>query len=133
VQAGLIEYEVVIQGEVLEKKLYSITPQGKAKLKKWILEDEPPLQQSKDIFKLRIYFAEHLSKEQLLEKLQSRQRRCNNLLKRYHTKITEYQGMAVPPEKLGDYVLLKGAITQLEAQLAWLGESIDYIKSIPQS
>lgn len=132
VQAGLIEYEVVIQGEVLEKKLYSITLQGKAELKKWILEDDPPLPQSKDIFKLRMYFAEHLSKEQLLEKLQKRQKICNNLLKRYQAKVDEYQDMPVPHEKLGDYILLKGAIAQLEAQLAWLGESMDYMSSIPQ-
>jgi DNA-binding PadR family transcriptional regulator len=129
VQSGLIEYEVVIQGEVLEKKLYSITAQGRAELKRWMLEDDPSLPQSKDIFKLRMYFAEHLSKEQLLEKLLSRQKKCNNLLKRYQAKFKEYQGMPVTPEKLGDYLLLKGAIAQLEAQLVWLGESIDYINS----
>ncbi len=133
VQAGLIEYEVVIQGEVLEKKLYSITSQGKAELKKWIMEDEPPLSQSKDIFKLRIYFAEHLSTEQLLEKLKSRQKRCNSLLIRYKTKKNNYQDIPIPPEKLGDYILLKGAMMQLKAQLAWLDESINYIISISQS
>lgn len=133
VQAGLIEYEVVIQGKVLEKKVYSITPQGKAMLKRWILEDEPPLSQSKNIFKLRIYFAEHLSKEQLLEKLKKQQQRCDKLLKRYHIKISDYQDKPVPNEKLGDYILLKGAMAQLEAQLVWLDESINYIKSIPQS
>ncbi|SDF47712.1 PadR family transcriptional regulator [Sporomusa acidovorans] len=130
VQAGLIEYEVVIQGEILEKKLYSITPEGKTTLKKWILEDDPVLPQSKDIFKLRIYFAEHLNKEQLLGKLTKRQQKCTNLLKRYQIKFNDYQNIPVPPIKLGDYILLKGAMAQLEAQLVWLDESIDYINSI---
>ncbi len=130
VQAGLIEYQVVIQGEVLEKKLYSITPQGQAELKSWLLEEEPPLPQSKDIFKLRIYFAEHLTQEQLLDKLRQREKKCAALLARYHAKIAEYPETALPPEKLGDYILLKGATRQLEAQLAWLKESMDYIAAV---
>ena len=124
VQAGLIQYEIVIQGEVLEKKLYSITEKGKEELQLWISEDEPPLPQNKDIFKLRIYFAEHLSKEQLLKKLMRRQEKCENLLKRYRTKINEYQGISVAPEKLGDFILLKGAISHLESHISWIHESI---------
>lgn len=129
VQAGLIEYEVVIQGEVLEKKLYSITQEGKAALMKWLLEEEPPLPQSKDIFKLRVYFAEHLSKEELLAKLTDRRQKCTDLLNRYQCKIEDYRDTPVPPRKLGDYILLKGAMAQLKAQLAWLEESIDYINT----
>lgn len=129
VQAGLIQYEVLIQGEVLEKKLYSITEKGKKALEKWISEDEPPLPQSKDIFKLRIYFAEHLNKEQLLEKFKNRQIRCKNLLERYKIKISEYQDLEyIVPEKLGDFLLLKNAIKQLEAQISWIDESIIYIQ-----
>ncbi len=128
VQAGLIHYETIIQGEVLEKKLYSITKNGKEELEKWILEDEPPLPQSKDIFKLRIYFAEHLGKEQLLKKFENRKEKCQNLLKRYNTKINEYQDLQhISPEKLGDFILLKGAIKYLESQVSWIDESIIYI------
>lgn len=129
VQAGLIQYEIVIQGEVLEKKLYSITEKGIEELRLWVSEDEPPLPQSKDIFKLRIYFAEHLSKEQLLQKLIRRQEKCKNLLERYRTKIHEYQGISILPEKLGDFILLKGAISHLEAHIAWIHESIIDIKT----
>ena len=129
VAAGLIRYEVVIQGEVLEKKLYSITPQGKEALKKWILEDEPPIPQSKDIFKLRLYFLEHLNQEEIEEKMKNRQKKCRNLIDRYKAKLNEYQNEPIPPEKLGDYLLLKGALAQLEAQSTWLTESIDYIQT----
>jgi DNA-binding PadR family transcriptional regulator len=128
VQAGLIQYEIVIQGEVLEKKLYSITKEGKEELKKWILKDEPPLPQSKDIFKLRIYFAEQLSKEQLLKKFENRQEKCQDLLRRYRTKINEYHDLEdIPPPNLGDFILLKGAIKYLESQVSWIDESITYI------
>lgn len=128
VQAGLIQYETIIQGEVLEKKLYSITKNGKEELEKWILEDEPPLPQSKDIFKLRIYFAEHLDKEQLLRKFKNRQDKCQNLLDRYNKKINDYHDLQhISPEKLGDFILLKGAIKHLESQISWIDESILYI------
>ncbi|VBB07263.1 transcription regulator padr n-terminal [Lucifera butyrica] len=127
VQAGLIQYKVVIQGEVLEKKLYSITQKGKEVLKQWVLEEEPPLPQNKDIFKLRIYFAEHLSNEELLRKFKDRQEECNHLLKRYRKKVAEYQDVQIPPEKLGDFILLKGAIRQLESQITWIDESLTYI------
>ncbi|MBP2656445.1 MAG: putative transcriptional regulator [Firmicutes bacterium] len=128
VQAGFIQYETVIQGKLLEKKLYSITGKGKEELKKWLLEDEPQLSQSKDIFKMRVYFAEHLSKEQLLIKFKARQEKCQNLLQRYRTKINEYQDLEhISPENFGDFILLKGAIKQLEAQISWLDESINYI------
>jgi DNA-binding PadR family transcriptional regulator len=128
VQDGFIQYETVIQGKLLEKKLYSITNKGKEELKKWLLEDEPQLSQSKDIFKMRVYFAEHLSKEQLLIKFKTRQEKCQDLLQRYRTKINEYQNLdPIPPENFGDFILLKGAIKQLEAQISWLDESIIYI------
>ena len=131
VQARLIEYEVVIQGEVLEKKLYSITAEGKEVLKKWMLEEDPALPQSKDVFKLRIYLAEQLTKEQLLDKLLKRQQQCVNLLNRYQSKFKDYTDLPVPPVQLGDYILLKGAMAQLEAQLGWLEESINYIETLP--
>jgi len=127
VHAELLEYETIIQGELLEKKLYSITNKGQKALEQWILEDEPPIPQSKDIFKLRIYFAEHLNKEQLMVKLLSRQKKCTNLLKRYLEKINEYQTKPISRENMGDYILLKGAIASLTAQTSWLDESIDYI------
>ncbi len=130
VQAELIQYEVLVQGEVLEKKLYSITEKGKEVLEKWITEDEPPLSQNKDIFKLRIYFAEHLNKEQLLKKFKNRQVRCKTLLERYKIKISEYQDSEnIASERLGDFLLLKNAIKQLEAQISWIDESIVYIQA----
>lgn len=130
VQDELIQYEVIVQGEFLEKKVYSITKKGKSTLLKWLSEEEPPIPQSKDIFKLRIYFAEHLDKENLLQKLETRRQMCENLLERYQVKSLEYQNLEhIASTQLGDFLLLKGAIIQLKAQLSWLDESIHYIQS----
>jgi uncharacterized hydantoinase/oxoprolinase family protein len=52
-----------------------------------------------------------------------------NLLERYKIKISEYQDLEyIVPEKLGDFLLLKNAIKQLEAQISWIDESIIYIQ-----
>jgi len=129
VDAGLIEYETVIQGEVLEKKVYSITEQGKKKLQQWMLEEEPPVSQSKDIFKLRLYFAEHLTLEQTIDKLAKQQDECKKLLIRYITKVEEYNNTSVSDKDVGDFLLLRGAISRLEAHISWLDESMLYVKN----
>jgi DNA-binding PadR family transcriptional regulator len=126
----LIDFEVVIQGEVLEKKIYSLTPKGKETLLAWMSEEEPPLPQSKDIFKLRLYFSENLTPKQLQEKFENRSKAVFALLLRYQTKLNEYCPETVAPQSAGDYLLLKGAVTSLESQLRWLEESLDFLNKL---
>ena len=127
VAAALIEYEVVIQGEVLEKKVYSITTKGKEELAIWMHEDEPPLSQSKDIFKLRLYFSEHLTHQELCGKFEKQLEKCQLLLTRYTIKFSEYDSAAIAAKKIGDYLLLKGAIAHLRTQIEWITESLVYL------
>ena len=128
VDAALIEYEVVIQGEVLEKKVYSITTKGKEELAAWMHEDEPPLSQSKDIFKLRLYFSEQLTSQELCGKFEKQLEKCQLLLTRYTIKFNEYDSSDIPTAKIGDYLLLNGAIAHLRTQIEWLNESLAYIQ-----
>lgn len=128
VAAELIEYKVVIQGEVLEKKVYSLTAAGKKVLLTWMSEGEPPLPQSKDIFKLRLYFSENLSTEQLQQKFKDRREQIDSLLTRYALKLQEYSPDAVPREYIGDYLLLKGAVETLQTQRQWIKESLLFLK-----
>lgn len=128
VDENLIEYQVVIQGEILEKKVYSITIRGKEELQSWMLGDEPSLPQHKDIFKLRLYFSENLPHENLLKKFENRQEKILSLLARYTLKIKEYTPESIAPKYLGDYLLLKGAIASLKSQLEWIDESLTFLK-----
>lgn len=61
----LVTCEVVIQGEKLEKKLYSITEAGKQQLQEWLMKDEPLEATPKDVFRLRMYFSDFMTPEQL--------------------------------------------------------------------
>lgn len=65
----LVTCEVVIQGEKMEKKLYSITEKGRQELLHWLMEDDPLGPTPKDVFRLRMYFSDFMSKEELHEHL----------------------------------------------------------------
>lgn len=52
---GMIEYEIQIAGQVLEKKLYSITEEGKRDFMNWLSQIEPMESTSKEVFNLRLF------------------------------------------------------------------------------
>ncbi len=61
---GLVTREVEIQEDSPSRKIYSITPKGKAELQKWLLsEPEPP--QLKNTFLIQLAWADPLSPEDL--------------------------------------------------------------------
>jgi len=129
VDAKLVEYEIVIQGEVLEKKVYSITDKGKEELNNWLMQDEPLDNTIKDIFKLRVYFAENLPQAQLLAKFEKQRIKCINKLERYTSKLEEYQHCNITSEDFGDFILLKGAISREKAYIEWIKDCVKYINT----
>ncbi len=129
VKENFIEYEVVIQGEILEKKVYSLTEKGEKELLSWMTKDDPPLPQSKDIFKLRLYFSENISKEELLKKFENRREQTLSLITRYTMKLQEYSPTSIPDKYIGDYLLLKGVIAGLQTNLVWIENSLDFIEN----
>lgn len=60
-EQGMVEYKIEISGNVLEKKLYSITELGKKDFMKWLESkiDIPPT--FKDEFRLQLFFSDFLS------------------------------------------------------------------------
>ncbi len=61
---GLVTREVEVQADSPARKIYSITEQGKAAFKKWLLsEPEPP--EIKNTFLIQLAWADQLSPEEL--------------------------------------------------------------------
>lgn len=61
---GLVTREVEIQEDSPSRKIYSITPKGKAELKNWLFsEPEPP--ELKNTFLIQLAWADQLSPEEL--------------------------------------------------------------------
>lgn len=127
---GLIEHEVIISGESLEKKVYSIKDKGKKDLFKWLEKDEEMVPTSKDKFRLRMYFLDDIDRERVIELLKSQLEQRKKKLNTLKRKMGDY---SETPEfasgNLGDYIVLEGAILREEAYIEWLKRSIRNCKT----
>lgn len=126
VEEELIKYDVVITGEVLEKKVYIITEKGKEEFKSWLCKNEEIEPTPKDIFRLRMYFLKDIPKERLLEllenQLQQRLEKISHLIEKRNA-FTEVPGFG--ENELGDYLVLEGAIMREETTVQWLEKCIE--------
>lgn len=129
VDEELVTYEIQISGELLEKKVYSITEEGKNEFLKWLRKEEPLEPTPKEVFRLRMYFSNNLDVEariQLLEhQLKEHQKRLAHLSK------NKERYDSIPPldsDDFGDYLVLDGAILRERTTIKWLKTFIGYCK-----
>ncbi|MBU3155718.1 PadR family transcriptional regulator [Clostridium estertheticum] len=127
----LISYKIIIQGEKLEKKLYTITEEGKVCLQKWLKKDEPLENTPKDVFRLKAYFCDEISNEDLVKQFQSalnkhfkRLEYLENTMKEL-LKINDISKVSSP--RFGDYIVLNGAIMREKAYIEWIEDCIKKI------
>ena len=124
----LIDFDIVIQGEKMEKKLYTISEKGKRELRKWLLADDPLEPTPKDVFKLRVYLSEGLSDRELIHQMQRQ-------LKRRMQKLTILQNfMTANSENINvkgldsvhraDFFVLTGAIMREQAYVNWIEQCL---------
>ncbi len=129
---GLIEYHIEITGTVLEKKVYTITENGKKAFKKWEETLYPMPSLPKDEFRLQLFFSHLASPEfriQLLHDQLSQHLDRLQYLKEDMEKFT-----TTPPaddELFTDYLVLSGGIAREEAMCDWLKECIRLCKNRP--
>ncbi|SEP42454.1 PadR family transcriptional regulator [Propionispora vibrioides] len=130
---GLVVFHTVTQGEKLEKKLYTITSDGREDFLQWLSRDEPLEPTPKDIFKLKTYFSDALPAAKRLEQFQSqlikRQKKLD-MLKNHREKLYGNTNPATLNDRqCSDYLVLQGAILREEAYVTWLRESIALLGS----
>ncbi|HHU22136.1 MAG TPA: PadR family transcriptional regulator [Clostridiales bacterium] len=123
---GLIEYEIEIQGEKLEKKVYSITDKGRNELLNWLLTDEPLPPVPKDSFRLRLYFSENLStlavSELINGQLAKRRRRLEHLKEELHAMEDSGEPPVLFTPEFYEYLLIMGGIFREQAYINWINE-----------
>lgn len=129
----LISYETVIQGEKLEKKLYTITEKGKKCLQKWLAKDDPLEPTPKDVFRLKAYFCDEMDNNTLLKQFQSALSKHSERLEYLENSMEELLKTKdiskVSSPYFGDYIVLNGAIIREKSYIDWLD---DCIKKITQ-
>jgi DNA-binding PadR family transcriptional regulator len=126
----LVEFKTEITGNVLEKKLYSITESGRKELIKWEKSYTKLKALPKDEFKLQLFFSDCISTGERIELLK-------NQLDQHHEKLVHLnQNMGkfdlVPPaseSSFSDYLVLLGAIHREEAACNWLNTCISLCES----
>lgn len=125
---GMIQYEIKISGQVLEKKLYSITDAGKKAFLDWLAIVEPMEATPKDVFRLRLFFSNNLPDAQrqylLEEQLEQHRLRLGQL------KENQQKFAGIPDkntDEFSDYLVLLGGIMREEQTCNWLEKCLELI------
>ena len=129
VSEELIVFNVEIAGDVLEKKVYSITDKGRQCFIKWLNKDEPMEPTPKNIFRLRMYFSNNLDLDTRLELLANQLKQHQERLAFLLSQKARYE--TVPPmttPEFGDYIVLDGAILRENSTIQWLNNCINLCK-----
>ncbi|MBP1764313.1 MAG: putative transcriptional regulator [Firmicutes bacterium] len=129
---GLITYETVLQGEKLEKKLYSITEAGRNDFFNWLAQQDLLEPTPKDIFRLKAYFIESMKKEDILKQFDYQLKQRKEKLAKLEASMAEHPYAktvsAVISPLYGDYIVLKGAIMRERTYIDWLTDCIAEIR-----
>jgi len=129
---GLVEFETIIQGEVMEKKLYNITLEGKDAFMEWLLSEEEFYCAPNDNLRVRMYFCENMTFEQFRKSLLKQRERRSADLESLSLKVEQWNNnipMFNSPE-LGDYMLLQNARLREKAYVEWLDYCLNHINDI---
>ncbi|MEC0715832.1 PadR family transcriptional regulator [Bacillus licheniformis] len=126
---GFIEFETVIQGSKLEKKMYSITEAGKRELHGWLTEFKPVPDTVKDEFMLKAYFISSMepdeAKRLFNDQLQKRQEKAAFL----NTKLDELKceagdSITFRSPHFGHYLVLTRALEREKGYCSWLEKAL---------
>ena len=127
----LISYETIIQGEKLEKKLYTITEKGKICLQKWLRREDPLEPTPKDIFRLKAYFCDEMYNDTLLSQFQSalikHSEKLEYLTNSMEELLKKKDVSKVSSPGFGDYIVLNGAIMREKAYIEWINDCLKKI------
>jgi DNA-binding PadR family transcriptional regulator len=128
---GLVEYSTVIQGNKLEKKMYTATETGRADFLGWMRLDEPLEPTPKDKFRLRVYLSDMISDDELLGHLKAQLAKRRQKLERLNTLFDYgFAGLDLAgftKTQRGDYLVLHGAIMRETTYIEWLEDSIAFM------
>ena len=122
----MVCFEVAITGNVMKKKVYSITKEGKEEFEEWMHQEEKMESTPKDVFRLRLFFSNSLPVEERISFIQyqlaQHQARLN------HLKKNQEKFKTIPDresDEFGDYMVLMGAVMREETNCQWLNRCLE--------
>lgn len=130
---GMITYKTLPEGDKLRKKIYSITEKGKEDFHNWLLRQDLLEPTPKDIFRLKAYFMESLTKEEILShfeyQLKQRQEKLAKLQSNMRVLLDTKDISGIQTPEYGDYIVLKSAIKREKMYVSWILECVEEIKT----
>ena len=121
---GLVEYHIEISGQVLERKVYTITPTGKQDFLKWLESEETIESTPKDVFRLRMFFSSELSVNKRCSLIQHELDQHLRRLQHLEEKLGNYPEVTDNDKNFGDYLVLRGAVSREQAHCEWLKDCL---------
>ncbi|MDO4535219.1 MAG: PadR family transcriptional regulator [Clostridium perfringens] len=129
VSEDLIVYNIEISGDVLEKKLYSITEKGRKEFLDWLDKYHPMEATPKNIFRLRMYYSNNLDINTRINLLEHQLEQHKERISFLYSQMERYDD--IPPldsNAFGDYLVLEGSIIREQGTIKWLENCINYCK-----
>lgn len=121
----LVNFNIEVSGNVLQKKLYYITESGKKYFYDWIAQLDNKYVIQKDEFKLKLYFSDLLNKDERNSLLLKELEIHSKALMHFKTNLLKFDN--IPPSNdtdFVDYLVLLGGIKREEMVCEWLKECL---------
>jgi DNA-binding PadR family transcriptional regulator len=125
VSHGLATAKKVRQRDRPDKSLYSITPAGQRVLRRWLSEVEEEPVRNANIFALKLFFCD-------LVPAHTAQAQLDAYRRFLETRLSRFRAMAGAPPQDGHIfpqLVLRRAITRIEATLLWVEEASEALDS----
>ncbi len=130
---GLLSSVTLPQADRPDKRVYSITPQGRSAFTQWITSfPEEFSREKRDEFSLRLFFGANLDDSALIaqfERLAAQKRQQLDEISRFSEMVDAYMEK-LPQAGEGRYwrMILRRAVMNLETTIAWSVECIELLK-----
>jgi len=130
---GWLVSQRVVQEDKPNKRVYSLTTEGKAEFIDWLQASEDDLKTSFSIksgFLMRLFFAGNISKAQVLDRMRALQKSCYDYL-----AVFETINQSIIDDGDDDYVKLTALYGEMsiETRLAWTKKAIEHIEKMEEN
>lgn len=118
------EREVEQEGRP-DKRIYTVTDEGREALRGWLEGPDVPPDEVKSTFMVKLFFGHHMSRESVLEQLEEVRRQAVEGLKHLETiekTIKDEESLFYP------YLTLKCGLKYCRAQIRWAEETIREVR-----
>lgn len=115
-----------------DKRVYSITEQGKTQLKAWLKDMPDDIDEdTRNAFLVRIFFSSHVGFDELYFQMQKRLEKYNKYylnLKLVENRLSEYAGIVGKDDELHYWkIVLNRGFHAAESNIRWAEETLEYL------